>query len=243
MKTVLVSVTDKTGLETLLRRLEHFDSLRLIATTSTARYLEQHGFSCTRVEELTGFPEILSGRVKTLHPRVFAGILARSSEADRSCLAQLEISEIDIVVVNLYAFEEKLTEGLTEQEMIEQIDVGGVALLRAAAKNYERVATVSDPRQYDCVIENLEGNGKQLTLLFRKQLAYEAFLRTARYDQSISSYLGGCIKASSSDMPNALPESLTLSLRKCQSLRYGENPHQIAGWYALVPSESLSAPV
>jgi phosphoribosylaminoimidazolecarboxamide formyltransferase/IMP cyclohydrolase len=228
MRTVLASVTDKSGLDSFVRRLERFDSLRLIATRSTAQFLEQHGFKCTRVEDMTGFPEILSGRVKTLHPRVFAGILARPSTEDRSCLAEMEISEIDIVVVNLYQFEDKLASGLTEEQMVEEIDIGGVALLRAAAKNFERVAVVSTPQQYDYVIEQMDASAGKVELALRKRLAYEAFKRTAGYDAAISTYLGTGLD----DMlQEGGQETVSLTLRKYQDLRYGENPHQSATWY------------
>lgn len=242
MKTVLVSVTDKTGLDNFLRRLERFDTLRLIATTSTAKYLEENGFKCTKVEELTGFPEILSGRVKTLHPKVFAGILARPIVEDRSCLAEMEISEIDIVLVNLYKFEDALAKKLEEQPMVEQIDVGGVALLRAAAKNFERVAVINEPSQYDGVIAEMDANGGQLTLGARRKLAYQAFARTASYDSSIAAYLNSLVGAEnksakeSSDSTEALPEfadKITVNLKRQETLRYGENPHQAAAWYHL----------
>src|SRR5580704_16835003 len=143
MLTILVSVWDKTGLVDFLNQLKEHDQLRLIATSSTKAHLGDHGFDCLSVEELTGFPEILGGRVKTLHPRVFAGILARPSKDDRECLAQHDIDEIDFVIVNLYPFEKKLTEKLSQPEIVEQIDIGGVSLLRAAAKNFERVVVVS----------------------------------------------------------------------------------------------------
>lgn len=244
MKTVLVSVTDKTGLDNFLTRLERFDTLRLIGTTSTAKYLEEKGFKCTKVEELTGFPEILSGRVKTLHPKVFAGILARPISEDRSCLAEMEISEIDLVVVNLYAFEEALKKNLAEQPMVEQIDVGGVALLRAAAKNFERVAVINEPSQYDSVIAAMDANKGEIPLAFRRKLAYQAFARTASYDQSISSYLGGLVQDhataettyDSTTKEAAAPnfaDKLTISLKRQETLRYGENPHQAAAWYQL----------
>jgi len=229
MRTVLASVTDKSGLDSFIRRLERFDSLRLIATRSTAQFLEQHGFKCTRVEEMTGFPEILSGRVKTLHPRVFAGILARPSSEDRSCLAEMEISEIDVVVVNLYQFEDKLAEGLTEEQMVEEIDIGGVALLRAAAKNFERVAVVSTPQQYDYIIEQMDASAGKVELAIRKRLAYEAFKRTAAYDAAISTYLGNRLE---DKLQEGGPEAVSLTLNKYQDLRYGENPHQSATWYA-----------
>ncbi len=232
MRTILVSVSDKSGLDKFLKRLERFDAIRLIATRSTARYLEDCGFSCMKVEELTNFPEILSGRVKTLHPRVLAGILSRPSPEDRHCLSELDILEIDLVVVNLYPFEKKLQENLSEAEMVEHIDVGGVTLLRAAAKNFERVAVVCDPEQYDSVIENMDANGGNLSLSLRKRLAYEAFQRTSSYDRQISAYL--CERLSEEDEEGtgaSLPDALHLRLVRHEALRYGENPHQAAGWY------------
>jgi phosphoribosylaminoimidazolecarboxamide formyltransferase/IMP cyclohydrolase len=241
MKTVLVSVTDKTGLDNFLKRLERFDQLKLIATTSSAKFLKEQGFACMKVEELTEFPEILSGRVKTLHPRVFAGILARPSQEDRNCLDELSIPEIDIVLVNLYAFEEKLKENLSEAQMIEQIDIGGVSLLRAAAKNFERVAVISDPKQYDRVLESIQANGGKITVSLRKQLAYEALARTASYDKSISSYMASQLSLNITEpVSNDLPASITLQLEKVQDLRYGENPHQAAAWYGAAASATAT---
>jgi phosphoribosylaminoimidazolecarboxamide formyltransferase / IMP cyclohydrolase len=231
MRTVLVSVSDKSGLESFLRKMEKFDKLRLIATGNTAKFLSEHGFSVVKVEELTKFPEILAGRVKTLHPKVFAGILSRPLAEDRTCLQEHDIEEIDVVVVNLYPFEKKLEEGLTEPEMIEQIDIGGVTLLRAAAKNFARVSIVSDPAQYDKVAESLEANGGQFTDMLRKQLAYAAFQRTAEYDRNISAYLGRTLQASGEGAAEGMAENVTAQLAKYQDLRYGENPHQAAAWY------------
>jgi phosphoribosylaminoimidazolecarboxamide formyltransferase/IMP cyclohydrolase len=239
MRTVLVSVSDKSGLEGFLRRMEKFDKLRLIATGNTAKFLTEHGFEVVKVEELTKFPEILAGRVKTLHPKVFAGILSRPLAEDRTCLAEHDIEEIDVVVVNLYPFEKKLQENLSEGEMVEQIDIGGVTLLRAAAKNFARVSIVSDPAQYEKVAESLEANAGKFTDMMRKQLAYAAFQRTAEYDKNISAYLGRALQASvpaGSEGENSMPQSVTAQLGKYQDLRYGENPHQAAAWYH--PSEA-----
>lgn len=231
MRTVLVSVSDKSGLTEFLKKLEKFDALRIIGTSSTTAFLLENGFQCMKVEELTKFPEILGGRVKTLHPKVLAGVLSRPSKEDRSCLQELDILEIDFVVCNLYPFEKKLKEGLSESEMIEHIDVGGVTLLRAAAKNYERVAIISDPAQYNPVIEQMDASGGQLTAAERRSLAYAAFKRTADYDRAISIYLGRL--AEGEPQPdNDLPANLNLNLSVHQSLRYGENPHQSAAWYA-----------
>lgn len=230
MPSVLVSVSDKSGLESFIRRLERFEDVRLIATSSTARFLAEKGFKVTKVEDLTKFPEILAGRVKTLHPKVLAGILSRPSKEDRDCLAEHEIEEIDIVVVNLYPFEKKLKEELSEADMVEQIDVGGVTLLRAAAKNFARVAVISDTNQYDFVIESLDCNGGKFTEGLRKELAQAAFMRTASYDSSISSYFSRSLQVDG--LQGYLPETVLLRLEKIQDLRYGENPHHAAAWYA-----------
>ncbi len=229
MLTILVSVSDKTGLDKFLKRLERFDTLKLIATRSTSKFLEEHGFACTTVEELTKFPEILSGRVKTLHPKVLGGILSRPSVEDRNVLSQMDIPEIDMVVVNLYPFEAKLKEGLSEPEMVEHIDVGGVTLLRAAAKNFQRVAVVCHPDEYDLVIENMDANGGQMTVAARKMLAYNAFQKSSGYDQQIASYFARQVAAGELDLE--IPELIDIRLSQHEALRYGENPHQAAGWY------------
>lgn len=229
MPAVLVSVSDKTGLENFIRRLDRFNELKLIATSSTAKFLLEKGFNCIKVEDLTQFPEILAGRVKTLHPKVLGGILSRPSKEDRECLAEHNIEEIDIVIVNLYPFEKKLQEGLPEPEMVEQIDIGGVTLLRAAAKNFSRVAVISDPGQYDEVIEALDANQGQFSEGLRKELAHAAFLRTAQYDASISGYLGSGL--ATDGLQSEMPDTLFLTLHKKMELRYGENPHHAAAWY------------
>lgn len=237
MPSVLVSVSDKSGLENFIRRLERFDEIRLIATSSTAKFLTEKGFKVTKVEDLTKFPEILAGRVKTLHPKVLAGILSRPSKEDRDCLAEHEIEEIDIVVVNLYPFEKKLKENLPEHEMVEQIDIGGVTLLRAAAKNFARVAVISNPSQYDMVIESLDCCGGKFTEGLRKELAQAAFLRTAEYDTSISSYLARTLQVDG--LEGYMPDTMLLRLDKIQDLRYGENPHHAAAWYASPDNAAL----
>ena len=230
MPAVLVSVSDKTGLENFIRRLERFNELKLIATSSTAKFLIEKGFQCIKVEDLTEFPEILAGRVKTLHPKVLGGILSRPSKEDRDCLAEHKIEEIDIVVVNLYPFEKKLQENLPEHEMVEQIDIGGVTLLRAAAKNYTRVSVISDPGQYDEIIEALDANQGLFTEGLRKELAHAAFLRTAQCDASISNYLATELRTDG--LQGELPDTMILTLQKQTDLRYGENPHHAAAWYA-----------
>ncbi len=243
MKTALVSVSDKTGLADFINNLKKYEDLRLLATSSTAAYLNEHNLDVISVESVTSFPEILGGRVKTLHPRVFAGILARPSKDDRECLAQHEIDEIDFVIVNLYPFEKKLAEGLAQAEMVEQIDIGGVSLLRAAAKNFERVVVVSEPSQYKEIIENLEKRGGATDKTMRLKLAVDAFRRTASYDQAINTYLAGELATAvntdakpaaeaGEDAPlGNLPATLSLNIGQYQRLRYGENPHQAASWF------------
>ncbi len=232
MTTALVSVYDKTGLVDFFKKIKSAGELQIIATTSTAKYLEENGFTCLKVEDLTGFPEILGGRVKTLHPNVFAGILARSTEADIKCLTEYKIPAIDIVICNLYPFEQKLKEKLTQAEMVEYIDIGGVSLLRAAAKNFSRVTVISKPEQYERVAQSFIKNKGQIDEALRRQLAYESFERTCTYDQTISSYLYGQSKDDENIERQPLPVSTVINLAQYQPLRYGENPHQAAIWYA-----------
>ncbi len=229
MITVLISVYDKTGLVDFLNKLKKFDQLKLIATTSTAEYLKTNNFECTGVEEITKFPEILGGRVKTLHPKIFGGILSRENAEDEQTLKEMAISKIDMVIVNLYPFEEKLKENLSEAQMVEYIDIGGVALIRAAAKNFKRVSIVCKPEQFSKIEEALAETKGKFTDDLRRTLAKQAFERTTEYDGAISSYLSEETTASS-DHP--LPSSLKINLNQYQALRYGENPHQAATWYA-----------
>lgn len=231
MPTALVSVSDKTGLDKLARDLQEKHNYKFVATTSTAAYLKELGVTCTPVEEITQFPEILGGRVKTLHPKIFAGILSRDLDDDRKCLAEMKIDELDLVIVNLYPFEKKLKEGLNEDKMIEQIDIGGVALIRAAAKNFNRVAILSDPAQYDRLGKELAETGK-ISKDFRRQLAFEAFSRTMNYDTAISTYLKGNLGEEAGKSRSSLPSAVDLRLKQHMTLRYGENPHQSAIWYA-----------
>jgi phosphoribosylaminoimidazolecarboxamide formyltransferase/IMP cyclohydrolase len=238
MRTILVSVWDKTGLEHFLKGVQEFDELRLIATRSTSKFLEERGFKCEAVEELTKFPEILDGRVKTLHPKVFAGILSRPSKEDRASLSEHGISEIDMVIVNLYPFEEKLKQKLSEAEMIEHIDIGGVSLLRAAAKNYTRVTVACEPGQYEEILKEMAAEKGQLSHSFRRQLAQQTFKRTSEYDTHIANYFvasqgnADSIAATAAAAGGDLPEAIDIKLAQFQQLRYGENPHQAAVWYS-----------
>ncbi len=212
----LISVSDKRELEWFARELVNL-KFRIISTGGTYKFLKSNGIPAVKIEELTGFPEILSGRVKTLHPKVHGGILAKSAED----LEGTDIEPIDMVVVNLYPFER--FSNADEEAMIENIDIGGVALLRAAAKNYKRVITVSSPNQYREVISVLkEGkNGER----WRRKLAMEAFALTASYDALIYNTLWQRYE-------EGLPEHLLIARGKIMDLRYGENPHQRGALYS-----------
>lgn len=232
MPTALVSVSDKTGLDKLAKELNSKHGYKFIGTTSTAKYLNEIGVECKKVEDVTEFPEILGGRVKTLHPRIFAGILSREIDEDKKCLQDLNIDELDLVIVNLYPFEKKLKEGLDEAQMIEQIDIGGVALIRAAAKNFSRVSILSSPEQYNCIFEELNSNSGKTSLDFRRKLSFMAFSRTMNYDTAISGYIKSNMDSAESEKRTSLPNAVDLRLSHHQTLRYGENPHQSAIWYS-----------
>ncbi|HEY9776548.1 MAG TPA: bifunctional phosphoribosylaminoimidazolecarboxamide formyltransferase/IMP cyclohydrolase [Planktothrix sp.] len=243
MLTILVSVWDKTGLPELLQKLQEHEELNLIATSSTKSFLLDHGFDCMAVEDITGFPEILGGRVKTLHPHVFAGILARPIKEDDEALKRHGINRVDMVIVSLYPFEQKLQQRLPEKEMIEFIDIGGVSLLRAAAKNHECVAVVCERDQYPMVAKEYSQNGGKLTLELKKKLAWQAFEHTAAYDRQIANFfaqkvghsipVAAKVQAQEESSPALpLPGSVDLHLQEYQQLRYGENPHQAAVWYS-----------
>jgi len=223
VKRAILSVWDKTGLVELARPLAE-SGVTLFASGGTARALAAAKVPVRDVQELTGSPEILGGRVKTLHPAVHAGILSRRTGEDRQQLASLGWGEIDLVVVNLYPFEQTIANPeVSLNEAIEQIDIGGVALLRAAAKNLQHVTVLCDPSDYAPFLDEVRACG-QVSLDSRKRLAVKAFSRTAAYDVAISSYLAGS--------GEALPGHWSLVLHKVQDMRYGENPHQQAALYA-----------
>ncbi|MGD9101773.1 MAG: bifunctional phosphoribosylaminoimidazolecarboxamide formyltransferase/IMP cyclohydrolase, partial [Anaerolineae bacterium] len=223
IKRSLFSVYDKTGLADLARALAGQGS-ELIASGGTARALREAGLTVRAVDDLTNSPEILSGRVKTLHPAVHGGILSRRSAADRAALGGLGWTEIDLVAVNLYPFEATAADPDAPLEaVVEQIDIGGVALLRAAAKNFAHVTVLCDPADYARIVEEIEARG-EVSPGTRRQLAVKAFERTAAYDAAIWRYLCGD--------EDPLPASWTANLGKLNDLRYGENPHQRAALYA-----------
>jgi phosphoribosylaminoimidazolecarboxamide formyltransferase/IMP cyclohydrolase len=228
-KQALISVSDKTGVLELARGLARL-GFGILSTGGTARLLAEAGVEVTEVGDYTGFPEMLDGRVKTLHPKVHAGILARRDlAAHMQAMAHAAIPTIDIVVVNLYPFVQTVARpGCTLEEAIESVDIGGPTLVRAAAKNYQHVAIVTDPQDYSEVLGELATSGGALSLATRSRLARKAFSHTAAYDGAISNYLTAF---DAQGQRNASPEQLNLNYAKVQDLRYGENPHQQAAFY------------
>lgn len=226
IRRALLSVSDKTGLVEFAREL-HSLGVELVSTGGTQRVLVEHGIPVKAVEEVTGFPEMMDGRVKTLHPKVHGGLLARRDLADHLAqMVQHQIEPIDLVVCNLYPFAQTVArESCTLEEAVENIDIGGPSMVRSAAKNHAAVTVIVNPVRYGEVLESLKANG-EVPLSLRQRLALEAFRHTARYDSMIAEYLG---KQYSPE--ELFPDSLTLTFDKCQSLRYGENPHQSAAFY------------
>ena len=216
----LISVSDKTGIAPFARRLSEL-GVEIISTGGTAALLKNESISHIEIEKFTGFPEILSGRVKTLHPKVHGGLLLLRDDPDhRRQAAAHQIEPIDLAVVNLYPFENTVAKpNVTLEEAIEQIDIGGPSMLRSAAKNYRSVTVVSDPADYGTVLKELELHDGETTLTLREQFAIKAFLASSRYDQAIADFL-----RREQGTAGAFVLSLPLEMR----LRYGENPHQTA---------------
>ncbi|MCZ0203901.1 bifunctional phosphoribosylaminoimidazolecarboxamide formyltransferase/IMP cyclohydrolase [Streptomyces achromogenes] len=226
IRRALVSVYDKTGLEELARGL-HEAGVELVSTGSTAGRIAAAGVPVTKVEELTGFPECLDGRVKTLHPKVHAGILADLRlDSHREQLAELGVEPFDLVVVNLYPFRETVDSGASPDECVEQIDIGGPSMVRAAAKNHPSVAVVTSPERYADVLAAVQGGGFDLAA--RKRLAAEAFRHTAEYDLAVSSWFAASY-APADD--SRFPDFTGTTYTRKATLRYGENPHQDAALY------------
>lgn len=237
---VLLSVTDKSGIVDFARRLANLGA-ELVSTGGTARAMREAGLKVRDISDLTGFPEMLDGRVKTLHPKVHGGILYRREDAShREAVAAHDIVPIDMVVVNLYAFEQTARKpGILLGELIENIDIGGPSMVRSAAKNFRDVAVVTSPADYPAIAEELEANGGALDLDTRWRLARQAFALTAAYDTAIANTLEK-IDSSNADRPvefasaqeHPFPSVLRLNYPKAMDLRYGENPHQRAALYA-----------
>ncbi len=227
IKRALVSVYDKTGLEDLVRGL-HESDVELVSTGGSAKLIADLGVPVTKVEDLTGFPECLDGRVKTLHPKVHAGILADRRLPDHvSQLQELGIEPFDLVVSNLYPFRQTVLSGATPDECVEQIDIGGPSMVRAAAKNHPSVAIVTSPGRYDDVLLALKEGG--FSLEQRKRLAAEAFAHTAAYDVAVASWMGSVLTDTSEG--SGFPAFTGATWEKAAVLRYGENPHQPAALY------------
>ncbi|MGX9883558.1 bifunctional phosphoribosylaminoimidazolecarboxamide formyltransferase/IMP cyclohydrolase [Streptomyces sp. NPDC002276] len=226
IRRALVSVYDKTGLEELARGL-HEAGVELVSTGSTAARIAAAGVPVTKVEELTGFPECLDGRVKTLHPKVHAGILADLRlESHRQQLDELGVAPFDLVVVNLYPFRETVASGASPDECVEQIDIGGPSMVRAAAKNHPSVAVVTSPARYADVLNAVQTGGFDLTT--RKRLAAEAFQHTASYDVAVASWFASAYAPVDDSQ---FPDFLGGTWERENTLRYGENPHQPAALY------------
>lgn len=231
MPRAILSLSDKSGVDDLARTLTDL-GWDLVASGGTAAHLREIGIPVTPVEIVTGAPELLGGRVKTLHPAIHAGILARDTDDDLAALTSQGYAPIDMVVCNLYPFEETIHRpGVTLEEAIEHIDIGGVTLIRAAAKNHARVTVLCDPLDYPRIIALLRATG-QIELAVRREMALKAFAHTRDYDTAIHAYLLDTLAPAAKAAQNELPGSLSLGLVQTESLRYGENPHQAAAFYA-----------
>lgn len=216
IKTALISVYHKDGLDKILKLLND-NGVRFLSTGGTQAFIKEQGYECDAVEDLTGYPSILGGRVKTLHPKVFGGILnRRDNEGDVEQIAKYEIPEIDLVIVDLYPFEATVASGASEADIIEKIDIGGISLIRAAAKNFKDVVIVASKAQYEPLYQRLQANGNASTTLDdRRWFAKEAFAVSSAYDSHIFNYFDG-------DEHSAL----RLAVDGAKAMRYGENPHQ-----------------
>lgn len=220
IKRALVSVYHKDGLDEILKKL-NAEGVSFVSTGGTKTFIESLGIACDAVEDLTGYPSILGGRVKTLHPKVFGGILARrENEGDQAQLAQYEIPEIDLVIVDLYPFEETVASGADEQSIIEKIDIGGISLIRAAAKNFKDVVIVASKHQYTPLLNLLNEKGAETSLEDRKWFAKEAFAVSSGYDSAIFNYFD-----------NREGSYFRVAIDQPMHLRYGENPHQKGLFY------------
>lgn len=224
-KRALLSVSDKTGIVDFAKELVSL-GFEIVSTGGTKRALAEAGVAVTSVSEITGFPECLDGRVKTLHPKIHAGILAmRANEEHMKQLTELGVDTIDVVAINLYPFKQTIMkDGVALEDAIENIDIGGPTMIRAAAKNYQDVAVVVDPADYKTVIDEYKANGA-VSADTKFMLAYKVFEHTASYDTLISTYLRGVIGK------EQFPQTLSLTYEKVQDMRYGENPHQNAVFY------------
>ena len=230
IRRALLSVSDKTGLVDLARALATA-GVELLSTGGTAAAIRQAGLPVKDVSEHTGFPEMMDGRLKTLHPKVHGGLLAVRGNAEHEAAAAThDIAPIDLLVVNLYPFEETVAKGADYDTCIENIDIGGPAMIRAAAKNHAAVTVLVDPADYPRVLDAMRANARATSAALRRELAHKAYARTAAYDAAISNWLGAVIEHPEG-RAEGLPRTFTVQLTKAQPLRYGENPHQQAAFY------------
>ena len=230
IKRALMSVTDKTGIVDFARALHEEFGVEIVSTGGTAKVIEEAGVPVRPIDDLTGFPEMMDGRVKTLHPKVHGGLLAKRDNAEHMRQAEEHgIGMIDMVVVNLYAFEKTVESGAEFGTCIENIDIGGPSMLRSAAKNFESVAVVTEPERYDAILEEMRANDGATTRDTRVQLALKVFQTTNAYDGAIARWLGGQL----GEQAELHPAQRDLHLVKQQDLRYGENPHQAAMYYRM----------
>jgi phosphoribosylaminoimidazolecarboxamide formyltransferase/IMP cyclohydrolase len=239
IRRALISVYDKTGLTDLAQALNEAGA-EIVSTGSTAAAIAAAGLPVTRVEDLTGFPECLDGRVKTLHPAVHAGLLADATRPEHLVqLAELQLAPFELLVSNLYPFEQAVAAGSAPEECIEQIDIGGPAMTRAAAKNHANVAVVTDPSMYAAVAEALRAGG--FTLAQRRRLAAQAYARTAAYDVAVASWFASSYAPDAAALDTGWPDVIGSLWARKQILRYGENPHQRAALYASGAGPGIAA--
>ncbi|MEE9543536.1 MAG: bifunctional phosphoribosylaminoimidazolecarboxamide formyltransferase/IMP cyclohydrolase, partial [Thermodesulfobacteriota bacterium] len=223
----IISVTDKTGVAEFAQELTKM-GVEILSTGGTEKLLKEAGVKVIPISSYTGFPEMLDGRVKTLHPKVHGGLLGvRDNPAHEEAMKSHEIPPIDMVVVNLYRFEATIAKGASFEDAIENIDIGGPSMLRSAAKNHKFVCAVTDPGDYAKILDEMKGADGKVGAATRLTLAKKVFALTARYDGAISNYLGGV----GEDSDSAFPDTITRQFNKLQGLRYGENPHQAAAFY------------
>ncbi len=220
IKSALISVYHKDGLDELITKLDNL-GVKFYSTGGTKDFIESLNIAVTAVEELTTYPSILGGRVKTLHPKVFGGILARrENEGDIAQLTQYDIPEIDLVIVDLYPFEETVASGAPDADIIEKIDIGGISLIRGAAKNFNDVVIISNQGQYRSLLELLESGNGLSSIEDRRKYAVEAFATSSHYDSAIYNYFAG-----------EWPDQFRQSFNSAKHLRYGENPHQKGAFF------------
>lgn len=233
VKRAILSVFDKNGIVELAKFLKKYN-VEILSTGGTAKILKENGIEVIEVSDFTGFPEILDGRVKTLHPKIYGGILAiRNNEKHQKQMRENQLLPIDLIVVNLYPFEETLKKGASEEEIIENIDIGGPTMIRAGGKNFKHVVVLTDSSSYPEFIEEMEKNNGSVSEDFSFKCAYKVFSMISKYDFLISNYFASKTKQ------EILPDQIDLRLVKVKNLRYGENPHQMASFYRFAEKEFM----